>query len=56
MKSLEGQEYYGNRKNAFFPILFGMFEEEMTNSYELKKGLLKRYGITMWNVLQSFER
>lgn len=56
VKSLEEQEYYGNRQNAFWPILFGVFEEEMTTDYELKKELLRRHKIVLWDVLQSCER
>lgn len=56
VKSLEGQEYYGNRQNAFWPILFGVVEEEVTEDYEQKKQLLVRYKIALWDVLQSCER
>ncbi len=56
VKSLEGQEYYGNRQNAFWPILFGVFEEEATTDYEQKKQLLVRHRIALWDVLQSCER
>lgn len=56
VKSLEGQEYYGNRQNAFWPILFGIFGEEVTTDYEQKKQLLVRHKIALWDVLQSCER
>lgn len=56
IKSLEQQEYYGNRQNVFWKILFAVFEEEYSDLYTDKLALVKRKNIALWDVLQSCER
>ncbi|MGQ2985340.1 DNA-deoxyinosine glycosylase [Flavobacterium sp.] len=55
-KSLELQEYYGNRGNQFWKLLFTLFNEELTQDYDLKLDLLKRHRIAVWDVLAGCER
>ena len=55
-KSLELQQYYGNRGNQFWKILFTIFGREFTHDYNEKKKLLADYGIAVWDVLEYCER
>ncbi|KAF2518696.1 DNA-deoxyinosine glycosylase [Flavobacterium salilacus subsp. salilacus] len=55
-KSLGLQQYYGNRGNQFWKILFTLFRQPFTTDYELRKNLLKNYDIALWDVLQYCER
>lgn len=55
-RSIAKQEYYANRGNLFWKIMFSIFEEEFSPSYEDRKALIKKYNIGLWNVLQSCKR
>ena len=55
-QSIAKQEYYANRGNLFWKILFAVFEEEFSTSYEDRKALLKKHNIGLWNVLKSCKR
>lgn len=55
-KSLELQEYYGNRGNQFWRLLFGLIGKELSLDYAIKKQLLKENYIAVWDVLKYCER
>lgn len=55
-KSLQLGEYYGNRGNQFWRILFAMLGRELTYDYTEKLNLLRQHGIAVWDVLQFCER
>ncbi len=55
-RSIALQQYYGNKGNHFWKILFMVFGEPFSIDYEARKNLLIRKGIALWNVLQSCER
>ena len=55
-KSLQLQEYYGNRGNQFWRIMFAVFNEPFTLDYTAKLNFLKRNGIAVWDVLEYCER
>ena len=55
-KSIQLQQYYGNRGNQFWKILFAVLDEPFSNDYEAKKELLSKYNIALWNTLASCER
>ncbi|RWX00348.1 DNA-deoxyinosine glycosylase [Flavobacterium cerinum] len=55
-KSLELQEYYGNRGNQFWRLLFGLMSKELSLDYAIKKQLLKENYIALWDVLEYCER
>lgn len=55
-KSIGLQQYYGNRGNHFWKILFTVLEESFSNDYEARKALLTKYDIALWNTLASCER
>ncbi|MCE3295525.1 MAG: mismatch-specific glycosylase-like protein [Crocinitomicaceae bacterium] len=56
VKSLAMNEYYGHPQNYFWKLLAAVFEEEIPSSYELKKEMLHRNKIAVWDVLQACER
>ena len=55
-KSLQLQEYYGNRGNQFWRIMFSIFNKELSHDYNDKIALLKKHNIALWDVLQFCER
>jgi len=55
-KSLELQEYYGNRGNHFWRLLFTIFDFDLSNDYNDKLNLLISNRIALWDVLQYCER
>lgn len=55
-KSLELQEYYGNRGNQFWRLLFGLMDEELSHDYKVKINFLKEKHIALWDVLEYCER
>lgn len=55
-KSLELQEYYGNRGNQFWRLLFTMFNLPLSHEYGEKIKFLHDHHIAVWDVLESCER
>ncbi|PZR12172.1 MAG: DNA-deoxyinosine glycosylase [Flavobacterium psychrophilum] len=55
-KSLELQEYYGNRGNQFWRLMYSVFNEEVSNDYVFKIALLRKHSIALWDVLEYCER
>lgn len=55
-KSLELQEYYGNRGNQFWKLLYTILGKEFSLNYEDRKRLLKDNKIALWDVLAFCER
>lgn len=55
-KSLELQEYYGNRGNSFWKLLFTLFDQKLPETYLEKKQLLEENNIALWDVLEFCER
>ena len=55
-KSLQVNEYYGNRGNQFWKLLFTLVGKELSYDYNKKMQLLKEYNIALWDVLEYCER
>ena len=55
-KSLELQEYYGNKGNSFWKLLFTLFDQPLPKEYAEKKQLLEENDIALWDVLAYCER
>lgn len=55
-KSLELQEYYGNKGNSFWKLLFTLFDQPLPATYAEKKQLLEENDIALWDVLAYCER
>jgi len=55
-RSIAMQQYYGNRGNRFWRILFMVFNTPFSNVYQDRITLLHNYHIALWNVLACCER
>ena len=55
-KSLELQEYYGNKGNSFWKLLFTLFDQPLPQEFSKKKQLLIENDIALWDVLEFCER
>lgn len=56
VQSLEKQQYYGNARNHFWPIIGEVFAEVVPTDYEERIALLRKYGVGLWDTIQSCER
>lgn len=55
-KSLEIQQYYGHARNNFWRFMFEIFNEDFSDNYEIRKNLLLKNKVALWDVLQFCER
>ncbi len=55
-ESLRRAEYYAHQRNAFWPILFTLFDRPYSDRYEEKQQLLLEKEIALWDVLKACER
>lgn len=57
VKSLEKVEYYGNKQNQFWKIIFSIFKQESVKEcYKNKVNFLLQNRIGLWDVVQNCER
>lgn len=56
VQSLAMNQYYAHPRNHFWKVLHTLFEEEPTADYSLKKEMLLRNKVAVWDVLQACER
>ncbi len=54
--SIRHGQYYGHPQNAFWRIIFGLWNEEPPLEYELRVKYLKEKRIALWDVLKGCER
>src|SRR5690625_4061895 len=54
--SFEKQQYYGNPRNHFWPILFELFQQKPLTRYEDKIQFVKDNGIALWDTIGSCYR
>lgn len=52
-QSLALNQYYGHPRNAFWKILFTVFETPFTGDYEQRKSLLLKNHVALWDVLEA---
>lgn len=55
-KSLALNQYYGHPQNLFWKLVAAVFNEAVPETYELKKEMLLRNDIAVWDVLKACER
>jgi hypoxanthine-DNA glycosylase len=55
-KSLELNQYYGHGQNNFWKFMFTILKEDFSNDYEVRKALLQKNNIALWDVLQYCDR
>lgn len=54
--SLEKQQYYGNPRNHFWPIIYDVLDLPLPLSYEERIKGLSDHGIALWDVLAECYR
>ena len=54
--SLAKQEYYANKNNRFWEIIYGLFNSRQRIDYKQRINFLKKKCIALWDVLESCER
>jgi len=54
--SLKLNQYYGHPRNAFWKLLFTLFNEPFSTDYEIRKKLVLNHNIALWDVLQTCVR
>ncbi|HLA54482.1 MAG TPA: DNA-deoxyinosine glycosylase [Flavobacterium sp.] len=55
-ESLRLQQYYANKGNHFWKLMFSVFNEPFSSDYETRKSLLVKNHIAIWDVLAFCER
>lgn len=55
-KSLELNQYYGHSQNNFWKFLFTIFNEDFSTDYDIRKKLLLKNNVALWDVLQYCDR
>ncbi|WP_338652064.1 DNA-deoxyinosine glycosylase [Lysinibacillus sp. Y5S-8] len=55
-QSLEKQQYYGNPRNHFWPIMGELLETEVPDNYVKRIALLKHNAIGLWDTIETCER
>nr|WP_156288743.1 DNA-deoxyinosine glycosylase [Oceanobacillus salinisoli] len=56
VQSLEKQQYYGNPRNHFWPILFELFGVEEIKEYDKRIEFAKQHGIALWDTIAACYR
>jgi len=54
--SLAKGQYYGHPRNAFWPLMCDLLNEEWTEDYGKRCRMLEEHGIALWDVVASCER
>ena len=56
VQSLAANQYYGNPRNAFWKIIFTLFNTPFSTDYEQRKNVLLENRIALWDVLEACVR
>lgn len=56
IESLKLNQYYGHNRNAFWKIFFIIFEESFSLDYEIRKEVVLKNNIAIWDVLKACVR
>ncbi|WP_297812268.1 DNA-deoxyinosine glycosylase [uncultured Methylophaga sp.] len=54
--SLQAQQYYAHPRNAFWPIMAGLFEFDLALAYPQRCEALAIAGVAVWDVLKACHR
>lgn len=55
-QSLEKQQYYGNPRNHFWPIIGELLQIEVPDDYSERMALLRKNAIGLWDTIEACER
>jgi hypoxanthine-DNA glycosylase len=56
VQSLATGQYYGNPRNAFWPITSALFRFDVQAPYETRLAALQSHGVALWDVLHKCRR
>src|SRR5271163_4788302 len=56
VRSLSARQYYGNPRNAFWPITGALFGFDADAPYETRLAALQSRGVALWDVLHKCRR
>jgi hypoxanthine-DNA glycosylase len=56
VQSLAAGQYYGNPRNAFWPITSALFGFDVQAPYETRLAALQSHGVALWDVLHKCRR
>jgi hypoxanthine-DNA glycosylase len=56
VQSLATRQYYGNPRNAFWPITGALFGFDSDAPYETRLAALQSHGVAIWDVLRECRR
>jgi hypoxanthine-DNA glycosylase len=56
VQSLATGQYYGNPRNAFWPITSALFGFDVDAPYETRLAALQSHGVALWDVLHKCRR
>lgn len=56
VQSLAANQYYGNPRNAFWKIIFTLFNTPFSTDYEQRKNVLLENRIALWDALEACVR
>lgn len=56
VQSLATRQYYGNPRNAFWPITSALFGFDVRASYETRLAALQSHRVALWDVLHKCRR
>jgi hypoxanthine-DNA glycosylase len=56
VQSLAARQYYGNPRNAFWPITSALFGFDAGAPYETRLAALQSHGVALWDVLHMCRR
>lgn len=56
VQSLAVGQYYGNPRNAFWPITSALFGFDARDPYETRLAALQSHGVALWDVLHKCRR
>ena len=52
IKSIEEHQYYAHKRNAFWPIIYELFNEKISEKYQDKKKIILKNKIALWDTLK----
>ncbi len=52
VKSLEDAEYYAHKRNAFWRIIFDIFNESYSDNFKIKLRILLKHRLSLWDILK----
>lgn len=56
VESLNKQQYYAHPRNAFWPIMAELFDQQWAEDYAQRIEQMKRLPLILWDVLRACER